>query len=1451
MRSLRLLLLLLPALTWLNPVVCPAQNAPRPRLVEPIDENAIVPLKGNTLPVANARTDAGRVLPNLALTDLVLVLSRSPEQQTAFDEFIANQYDASSANFHHWLEPAEVGERFGPSLQDIATINGWLKSHGLTIAEVSKDRMAILFGGTAAQVESAFHTEIHNLRVNGEPHIANMSDPEIPAALAPVVVGVKALHDFHPRPMHRLGSKVQFNSSTGNWHRIADSGSATVAKIASPKAAAANPDLVINGAIPIEDVSPYDFATIYNVLPLWNAGIDGTGQTIAIVATSDVNPADVAGYRSIFGLPAGPALKTIVANGVDPGQCTVQTGSCTIGDLFENTLDVEVSGAVAKGAQIDLVVSGPASPATDPVYSSASYVIENNTAKILSVSYGLCELFLGNSGNTAWNNLWATAAVEGIGVFVATGDSGSPACDQGLVGSVPYGAQDGLSVSGLASTPYNTAVGGTDFAWCKPKVNSTGHTVCSNTTSYWSTTNNSTTGANAANYVPEIAWDDSCTGSQSAGYLESIALFLNYSGVTDPESTCNWVVNNYGPINAQQGVNLAFFVDSVGGGGGASNCTNNTTDTATNPDPASCSGGYSKPTWQTNVPGIPSDGKRDIPDVSFFSGDGVGLSATLVCVSEAGQCLSSTNPGSEPTAQEVGGTSVAAPEMAGVMALINQKAGAAQGNLNGELYALAARQSSSNCSAENVKTSSSCYFNDVDSSTIAMPCQAGALNCTVAHSGDSWGILSGFSAGKGFDQATGLGSLNVSNVVNNWTSTGGTATATVKVTLSQTTVALNQSLTVTVSVTGGSGTPTGNVGLVSSGYTGTSGALSSGSYMITIPAYSLVAGTDTLTVSYGGDATYAESSTTASVTVNKIAPTVSVQPSPTTIGANSQVQVTATITGVGPTPTGTVQLTGGGYTSSNCTLNSSGSAGLCNFTIPPNSLNSGTDTLTIAYSGDKTYLTAAGTATVTVNSLVPTVTVTPSLTNLETTTVLPVTVTVTGAGPVPTGGVQLLGLWGGNPGNGSGLGGTLSGGSYTFTIQPASLYAGTDTLYGVYAGDSVYVPKTVTTTVTVTKATPSITVTPPATSIVSNASLTLSGTVTGLIGSGLSTFETVSVTGGGYSGYGPVFNGATFSIIIPPGSLSPGNDTLTVTYLGDTFFNQVSTTTAVTVTPWAKVAPTSVTVTPNPSNVDTGQSLNVTVAVSGANGIPTGSVQFTAGSLPAQVQNLANGSATFTILPNSLSAGTVSLSANYSGDATYLAASQSGNVTVTQSAFSLTASATTPASVSRGGLAASTITVASSTNYNGLVTLACALTSGPSNQAGDSPACSISPGVLPVGGITSAVVTTVAATTGALIRPGFRKGGIATGATALALIVLWGIPSRRRKWRTILGLLGLLLALEGFSACGGGGGSSGGGGGGGSTDPGTASGLYTFTVTGTGNPAVAPASTATFTVTVN
>ena len=139
------------------------------------------------------------------MTGLVLVLHRSPEQQAAFDAFVASQYDATSPNYHHWLEPEEVGEKFGPALADIATVSSWLASHGLSVDEVSKDRMTIRFSGSAAQVQAAFHTEIHNLLVKGDPHISNMSDPQIPMALDPVVLGPKALHNFIPKPLHRTG----------------------------------------------------------------------------------------------------------------------------------------------------------------------------------------------------------------------------------------------------------------------------------------------------------------------------------------------------------------------------------------------------------------------------------------------------------------------------------------------------------------------------------------------------------------------------------------------------------------------------------------------------------------------------------------------------------------------------------------------------------------------------------------------------------------------------------------------------------------------------------------------------------------------------------------------------------------------------------------------------------------------------------------------------------------------------------------------------------------------------------------------------------------------------------------------------------------------------------------------------------------------------------------------
>ena len=359
MRFLRVILLCLLAGPFVqgSPVFCQTP-AMAPRIVDRIDESQLITLRGNTHPAAMGQNDRGPASPNLAMTDLILVLRRGPEQQAAFDQFVASQYDASSPNFHSWLAPADVGRMFGPSLADIATISSWLAGHGLRVDEVSPDRMTIRFSGAAAQVESAFHVEIHNLLVNGQPHIANMSDPQIPAALAPVVAGVKALHNFFPRPLHQTGDLVSLDATGAGWRRVPGSAQQDAGERLAP-----HPEFGISvgsgsNAYTIEDVAPYDFATIYNVLPLWNANIDGTGQTIAIAGTSDINTADVASFRSVFGLPAGTAPKTIVANGIDPGECRSTSGQCTFDDLIENTLDVEWSGAVAKGASIVLVVSG-------------------------------------------------------------------------------------------------------------------------------------------------------------------------------------------------------------------------------------------------------------------------------------------------------------------------------------------------------------------------------------------------------------------------------------------------------------------------------------------------------------------------------------------------------------------------------------------------------------------------------------------------------------------------------------------------------------------------------------------------------------------------------------------------------------------------------------------------------------------------------------------------------------------------------------------------------------------------------------------------------------------------------------------------------------------------------------------------------------------------------------
>jgi len=719
-----------------------------PRIVQPIDEGRLFQLRGNTHPQARREFDRGIVAPDLPMERMLLLLQRSPQQEADLEAFMARQLDPASPDFHHWLEPVEFGRIYGPAQADIVTVTNWLQNHGFTVDDVSNGRVFIEFSGTAGLVQEAFHTEIHRYNVKGVEHIANSSDPSIPEALSPVVAGVVSLHDFFAQPLHRDLGSVRRDSKSGKW--IPENKNVVTRPLFNPPPADA----------PLELVSPYDFATIYNVLPLWTAGIDGTGETIAIAGRSDISLTDVATFRSAFGLPA--KAPTIIVNGPDPGVPTA-------GDKVENTLDVEWSNAVAKGATVKFVTT-KSTTTTDGAQVSALYIIDNKVAPIMSFSYGNCELAFGTAGNAAYNSMWQQGATEGISEFVASGDQGSAACDGGQ--TAPYAAEFGLAVGATSSTPYDVAVGGTDFIWAN------------SATVYWNTTN-AADGLSALGYIPEVPWNDTCASVD----VDTLFGFTPANGISNPEAACQYMLVNDFDID---------LVNVAGGTGGKSACTTPSSNTV-----ASCSGGYAKPSWQTGT-GVPADGKRDVPDVSLFASNGALNTAYVICVSASAPCIF-TNA-NDAIAQAIGGTSVASPAMAGIMALVLQKTGdTALGLPNPVFYKLAAKDNLTTCKSNTVAKGNSCIFYDVTSDNNQVPCNPGFPNCTVINTGDEVGIINGYNATTGYDLTTGLGSVNATNLVNGWSSVQGPAVSVFPVTLAfpDTTIGTSSALkTVTITNTG-------------------------------------------------------------------------------------------------------------------------------------------------------------------------------------------------------------------------------------------------------------------------------------------------------------------------------------------------------------------------------------------------------------------------------------------------------------------------------------------------------------------------------------------------------------------------------------------------------------------------------------------------------------------------
>jgi hypothetical protein len=609
-------------------LLCPGRMAAqvRDRIVQAMEASEAQPLRGNVHPFARPADDQGQAARSMMLNRMVMMFSPSATQRTDLEALLTEQQNPLSPYYHQWLTPEQYADRFGLSPADLAKAVDWLQGQGFSVDEAAPSRTYIAFSGTAAQVESSFGATIHRYFVNGEMHYANASEPKLPWPLANVVTGIHGLNDFRPKARGGVG-RPRFTSSVSGNHFLA----------------------------------PDDFATIYNLKPLYTSGVDGTGQSLVVVGQTDLVMSDITTFRSLSGLPAKPPQVVLVPGSADPGVVT--------DDIGEASLDVQWSGAVARNATIIYVNS------KNGAFDSMFYAISQNLAPVISISYGDCEQHFSASEINSLRTIGQQANAQGQTIVGPSGDSGAADCDFPPDATTQLtSATEGLAVDVPAALPSVTGAGGTTFS--------------DGVGAFWSPANNASNGS-ALSYIPEISWNDTATELGNGGSLAAT-------------------------------------------GGGSSTL-------------------FAKPTWQSAA-GVPNDGRRGVPDISFnasFDHDGY-----LVC--SQGSCSNGFRNASG-NLFVVGGTSAGAPVFAAIVSLINQKLGSAQGNVNPRLYSLAA-------SAPNA-------FHDITSGDNKVPCKVGTTDCP---SGSS---AIGFSAGVGYDLVTGLGSVDASKLVTAWAASDFQASA--------------------------------------------------------------------------------------------------------------------------------------------------------------------------------------------------------------------------------------------------------------------------------------------------------------------------------------------------------------------------------------------------------------------------------------------------------------------------------------------------------------------------------------------------------------------------------------------------------------------------------------------------------------------------------------------------
>ncbi len=1178
LRSLSSIAVFAAAVAFVSPVSLVAQSASSlvtTRITQPIDENSRVTLAGSVHPLANKANDRGAAPDSMPLDRITMFFKRSTTQETALKQLISDLHTPGSSSYHKWLTPDQFGKQFGPSDQDLATVQSWLSSHGFSVTKVNAGRQSIEFSGNVAQFRNTFHAQIHKYAVNGEIHYANADAPQIPTAMASVIGGFASLNNFRVKSYIRTLGKATYDQKTDK---------------ATPQwtigSSAAGYSFVL---------SPGDYTVQYDLQPLYTAGINGSGQTIAIINESNINIYLVNQFRSLFGLPANPPQ--VIIDGNDPGVDGVNDPDGPNYASGEAYLDVEWSGAVAPNATIDLVIAGD-TQIESGVTLALEHAIYGNLAPVVSLSFGLCESAVG-SGNTFVNDLYAQGAAQGQTIIASTGDAGSAGCDDD---NSQYYAVSGQAVSGFASTPYNVAVGGTDFYYSSWNQGSTA--INNQLQTYWSSTNgnfnasNNTPVVSILGVIPEQPWNESQYGLD----------IINFYDATGQTAT-----------------------SIAGGGGGASNAAICSSGYNSN---GACTGtlsGYPKPAWQTGT-GVPSDGVRDIPDVSLFASSGINASYYPTCASD-GDCQPVSSGGTVQITG-VGGTSASAPSFAGIMALVNQKYGP-QGQADYVLYPLFKQVPAAFHDVVNGTNSVPCAFSTSSSNNtpnciaVANPITVTDPNLGPATEGQiGSGTTAEYNAGSGYDLATGLGTIDANQLVTNWGSVKFTSTTTT-LTPSSTSFAHGTAVTISGSVTTSGGTPTGNVALVTdstepiqqgqsvsqllAGNASTFALNSTGAYTGSVNY--LPGGTYDIWGQYGGDGTNGPStSQKTSITVspessgiyfNLYSPAGTNSTGTITSGASidygTQIELSARVAPssqlaalpncfpntsaacpVFGMPTGTVAFTDGGSTINTAVINAEGDA---EYNAP---FGVGSHSVAASYSGDNSYNKSTATAvTFTVQKDTPQISFSaanmdsngdfitgqPTVFNIEVVNGAAVNFASSSAfypSPVapPTGTITVSGLPGGsqNATLSPMVDPTVFGAAAIATVTIPATSQQTPTITISYAGDSNYNSTSENGQISILSASglASTTTATVTGSISPSTTISVTGTVTGQSGHPAPTGTVYVYSSGntsGPAGYLPAAtlvagssDVSTFSLTFNSQSLVQGTNFITLQYTGDNVY---------------------------------------------------------------------------------------------------------------------------------------------------------------------------------------------------------------------------------------------------------------------------------------------------------